>query len=450
MMPPETESLLLRHLDGRATPEEIERLSRLLENDGDLRARYLDHAWLAAALRCDARLRGPHALAPAAPPPAPTRRQFAAGWLVAAAAIVLGLVATWSWPSRSPARGSVVAKVTAVRDARLAGPGTAPRVGTRLALNTVSLEQGEIELQLESGVRLEFLAPARAHFEHAMRLRLDHGKLNADVGDRGKGFTVVTTSGTIVDLGTRFAVDASGPGHAGVAVFSGQVQVQPLSARGRPAATVGLSEGEAVRLVRGATPARWQSVPLRTAPGEGLAAGGNGGPPPLAAHDNLAETEQRRFYGIVHGGLVPGARAFTGVEAPAWQPVPGQPFPADLVGADLVRTFLTDKRRVDFALTLALDGPGHVYVLHDLRRPPPAWLARDFTDTGARVECGPWDPAVNLVATDAPARGGAVYLVCSVWHRAMPAAGSITLGPPRDPGVPGRNMMYGVAVRRAP
>ncbi|MBI5692147.1 MAG: FecR domain-containing protein [Verrucomicrobia bacterium] len=452
MTPDDRENLIHRHLDGIATAAEIETLSHLLETDEAARVRYLELSRLAAALRCDLRLRAAPLVVTVVPMPAPPRvaPRPAPGWLAAAAALLVCAAGIW-WSLRQPhLSGPVIAEVTAVHDARLAGVGPAPVVGERLAMQELRLERGEITLRLDSGVRLEFLGPVAAEFEHAMRLRLDRGRLNADVGDRGKGFTVVTPSGNVIDLGTRFAVDASGPERAGVVVFSGQVQVQPLSRQGQPGTKIGLSEGEAVQLVRGASPERWQSVPLRASPAEALAAGGRDDVSPLAVHDNLADAEQRRFYGVVRGGMVPGARAFTGVEAPAWQAVPGLSFPEELVGADVVRTFLTDKRRVDFTLTLALDGPGYVYVLHDIRRPPPAWLAHDFTDTGARVECGPWDPQVNIVASDAPPRGDRVFLACSVWRRVVPQAGIVTLGPPRDPGVPGRNMMYGVAVRRVP
>ena len=163
--------------------------------------------------------------------------------------------------------------------------------------------------------------------------------------------------------------------------------------------------------------------------------------------DNLTDADLRRFYGVVRGGMAAGARAFTGVPSTVWQAVPGGVFPAELIGADIVKTFLSDKRNVHFTLTLTLTRPGEVYVLHDMRKPPPAWLVRDFADTGGRIECGPWDPAVNVMASEGPRRDGHVFLACSVWRRTVPAPGTVVLGPPRDPGVTGRNMMYGVAVR---
>jgi ferric-dicitrate binding protein FerR (iron transport regulator) len=42
-----------------------------------------------------------------------------------------------------------------------------------------------------------------------MRLHLSQGRVDVDVGEEGVGFTVVTPVGEVVDLGTRFAVNAS-------------------------------------------------------------------------------------------------------------------------------------------------------------------------------------------------------------------------------------------------
>jgi hypothetical protein len=449
MTPAHRETLIHRHLDGIATPAEVDALSRLLETDAAARAEYIDLAHLAATLRTDDSLRLASAeAAPASGPAAPYPKSWFTGrsWLAAAAAVVLCAAGFW-WTVREPSRRTAVfAEVTAIRDAAIAGSGVEPVVGARIELGALRLERGELTLRLESGVRLEFLGPAEAQFENPMRLRLERGKLNADAGEHGKGFTVVTPSGSIVDLGTRFAVDASANDKASVVVFSGQVQVQPATALGKPAARLGLFEGEAVHLRKDAVPERWQSVRLSPSTSEALERAEAGGDL-VEVRDNLTDAEVRRFYAVVRGGMSEGARAFTGVPGPVWQATPDQPFPEELIGADVVKTFLTDKRRVDFTLTLTLDGPSHVYVLHDMRRPPPAWLARDFTDTGARIECGPWDPKINIVASDAPLRDGKVFLACSVWRRTVTTAATVVLGPPRDPGVSGRNLMYGVAVR---
>ena len=445
----ERECLIHRHLDGIATPSEVETLSHLIETDEAARAEYLELARLVAALRTDESLRGSGDETVAAQVLAyPAWPSAARRWFTAAAAAVVLMAAGLWWVVRTPAPATLVmVEVTSVRDAAMAGGLAGPMVGARLALGELHLERGELALRLDSGVRLEFLGPAEARFENPMRLRLERGRLNADAGARGKGFTVVTPSGSIVDLGTRFAVDASGSDQAGVVVFSGQVQVQPAAAGGKASARLGLFEGEAVHLRRGAAPERWQNVPLSTSAADALAGSEGSGAALVEVRDNLTDADVRRFYGVVRGGMDVGARAFTGVPSPVWQAVPGRPFPAELVGADIVTTFLTDKRNVHFALTLTLTRPADVYVLHDVRKPPPSWLVRDFTNTGAQIECGPWDPAVNLVASDAPRRDGRVFLACSVWRRTVPTAGTVVLGPPRDPGTTGRNLMYGVAVR---
>lgn len=448
MTPAERETLIHRHLDGLATPAEVETLSHLLETDERARAEYLPLARLVAALRTDETLRENTGVGELPEIALYPRQPFAAHrWLAAAAVIAIGAAGLW-WAGHAPEQSfPAMAEITAVREAVLADRATVPVVGDRLELGALRLTRGELTLKLASGVQLEFLGPAEARFESPMRLRLDRGKLNADAGAHGKGFTVVTPSGNIVDLGTRFAVDASASDKAGVVVFSGQVQVQPATARGKPAARLGLFEGEAVHLRKDAAPERWQTVRLSPSATDALARAEAGGGEPVEVRDNLTDADVRRFYGVVRGGMRDGARAFTGVPSTAWLAAPGRPFPEELIGADVVKTFLTDKRRVDFTLALTLDRPSHVYVLHDMRRRPPAWLAREFTDTGERVECGPWDPKVNIVASDAPLRDGKVFLTCSVWRRTVTTAGTVVLGPPRDHLESGRNMMYGVAVR---
>ena len=73
------------------------------------------------------------------------------------------------------------------------------------------------------------------------------------------GFTVVTPPvGEVVDLGTRFAVNASADGEVRVAVLSGQVEL-----RSQKVGTVSLFDGEAVRLSGTPSPRRLHSVEIR-------------------------------------------------------------------------------------------------------------------------------------------------------------------------------------------
>ena len=131
-------------------------------------------------------------------------------------------------------------------------------VGDKVDLRALVLPEGAVDLRLPSGVLLECQSPLMARFEHPMRLHLSQGRVDVDVGEEGSGFTVVTPVGEVVDLGTRFAVNASADGEVRVAVLSGQVEL-----RSQKVGTVSLFDGEAVRLSGTQSPRRLHSVEIR-------------------------------------------------------------------------------------------------------------------------------------------------------------------------------------------
>ena len=72
-----------------------------------------------------------------------------------------------------------------------------------------ALETGFVEIEMANGARIALEAGAEVEFLGKDRLRLIRGSLGANVPPRGRGFTVVTPGGEIVDLGTRFGVSVS-------------------------------------------------------------------------------------------------------------------------------------------------------------------------------------------------------------------------------------------------
>lgn len=98
--------------------------------------------------------------------------------------------------------------------------------GQRLGRDTHDIGSGTVELLTERGARLVIEAPARFSFSSAQRMRLDRGRLSADVPPSAHGFTVVTGTGEVVDLGTRFGVDADARDGSEVHVFEGEVIAQ--------------------------------------------------------------------------------------------------------------------------------------------------------------------------------------------------------------------------------
>jgi len=335
-------------------------------------------------------------------------------------------------------------QVVAADDARLDGRGEVLRVGEELTGREIVLRSGFARLRLGRGVLLDLNAPLRATIESGMRLRLVEGRMSADVGKHGKGFTVVTDAGEVVDLGTQFGVEADPQGESRVAVFSGQVKVRP----GGGGFTT-INEGEAVRFTALAGLRRWTQVALAVdaaglerVPADGVLA---------AVRDNLGDEELHPFYGVVRQGMQPGALAFTDKPNPRWAPEEGDSLPEWLLGADLVRTYHQFRLQRNYELTLTLREAAAVFVLIDSRQTPPAWLTERFTDTGASVRVGPWMQGMagfEGVETDAD---GQPFLAFSVWRTDAPA-GDFILGPAhvrKNRNLPFA-LMYGVAVRAVP
>ncbi len=98
----------------------------------------------------------------------------------------------------------------------------------------LQLEQGLAEIEFDRGARVILQAPAALELVSATTARLLHGTLTARVPWQARGFTVLSPSGKVVDLGTEFGLSVSGSGAAtSVRVFTGLVEAFPLAASGK-------------------------------------------------------------------------------------------------------------------------------------------------------------------------------------------------------------------------
>jgi hypothetical protein len=345
---------------------------------------------------------------------------------------------------RSPdtSGSSVLVTVLAADDAELEGRSERLIPGQRLMLAQFRLKKGSLKIQMPNDVKLELHAPLAAVFEQPSRLRLAHGELAADVGERGKGFTVVTAAGEIVDLGTRFGVMARENGLTEVMVFAGEVQIKPSSVKeGKSKWT--LTEGDAVRIAPDQPPSRLASVSLKEITADATPDG------PTVGHvtDNVAADDFYRFYGVVPGGMTEGASVYTMRSFAKWHPLRGKKFPEVLRGADLIQTFHLARQETNLRITVQLNRPATVYVMLDTRVPIPQWLKKEFVDTGMQLRGGPWDrrPMAKGIPRDAD---GKIFVTYSVWQREVPKAGPVELGPPQMPGQTTNGAMYGIAVKK--
>jgi hypothetical protein len=443
--------LIQCYVDGLASADETRQLAELLRANAAVREQFLEYLNIDLALEDYA--------AGGQSSPATTvevnrrnpRRRWRGAVGVAVAIALVVTVTIWSVRKRTlngidrPSLSLVAAEVVAADRVQWVGQGPPLATGALLKVDRIQIAHGKLTLRLESGVVLELLGPADGIFETPMRLRLTKGRLNADVGKQGQGFTVVTAAGEVIDLGTRFAVDAADDGDTGVAVFSGQVRIDSLNGAGHRAESWQLREGEAARFHNRKTPRRLTSLPLSLSGNLQTEADQSG--IIASVSDNVADIDFHRFYGIVPGGMSDGASTYTDNHNQCWWALPGEPFPAALQGAELIRPFQSDRHALDLKLMVVLSQPAVVYVIHDVRKRPPDWLTRDFMDTGMRLRSGPWPSAGKVVQDVAPDETGKCYLRYSVWRKETLVAGPVELGPPHLRGQGGPSAMYGIAVK---
>ena len=334
--------------------------------------------------------------------------------VLACSLLIASLIASGIW------NAAAIGEPVLVQVDRVDGT-TAFSVGDKVDLRALVLPEGSVDLRLPSGVLLECQSPLMARFEHPMRLHLSRGRVDVDVGEDGTGFTVVTPVGEVVDLGTRFAVNASVDGEVGVAVLSGQVEL-----RSRKVGTVSLVDGEAVRLSQTQSPRRLHSVEIRN---YGL----NNSRKDAVIHsvsDNVALPKTRRFYGLVPCGMRDGVRAFRDRKALRWEADPSDDFPEGLLGADLIQTFQTHRFQREFELQFSISQPSRVYVFYDARYNPPDWLTRDFINTGIRIRSVGWQSAAVVAKGIEPDAWGKLAIPHDVWCRDLVHPASVVLGPP--------------------
>ena len=155
-------------------------------------------------------------------------------WLAIGVAAVLmlaflGLLATGFSPSSKPDVAVLAAEGVGSLDVR-----------SLRADRPIELDTGILEIALGKHARLVIEAPALFTVESQDRVRMDRGRCYAEM-DKGKsGLKIVTPSGEVLDLGTRFGVEVANDGETAVHVFEGAVEL------GAPGKRTKINEGEGV------------------------------------------------------------------------------------------------------------------------------------------------------------------------------------------------------------
>ncbi len=286
----ELEGLLRAAMDGPAEAVDWPRLERLLDENSDALAAYVDlmtvHAllcWQAGGVQKgrkgegekgsekwevanDKCLQLPARHSPHATPPS----RWAAPRDNVAVAVAIILVVTFlpltAWLMRTPSRPAEIANNAGTKRfdaagaspessslkpvARLArtvdchwvkasmGPNREPlQVGGDMAADQqVRLESGLAEIVFASGARVILQGPAEFRLESALAAVLSRGKITVTVEEaKAKGFTIHSPGMQAIDLGTEFGLEVAPNGLEQVHVFRGEVDVSTSPAKGSPA-----------------------------------------------------------------------------------------------------------------------------------------------------------------------------------------------------------------------
>jgi hypothetical protein len=369
--------------------------------------------------------------------PAPARK-LRIPWAIAAMLATMALFAPLLWlRHHGSERQAVALEVLFTDRASLVEAAAQPRAGDRLQTRRLSLREGILRARLGSGAILGAEGPAQIELLSDMRVRVLSGRVTVEAG-AAHGFTVETARTRIVDLGTRFGVDAAAAG-TDVVVFEGAVELHdpqlPAAAPQR------LVEGEGVHLASngGAQPLMTIATGVER---EQWSAGAGGVIRSL--RDNRRHPEALKYYQVVPAGLKEDTRAYVDREH-QWNGVDAKGLPAFLQGADLVRTFNDDKRETELEITIELEAPAVLYLFLDKK--PPEWVAQaGFVNTGEWIGLDEGPSSNRAAATDV-GPGASIDRVLSVWKLEVRQPGPIKLGPPRA-GATGAKAMYGIAARK--
>jgi len=436
----ELESLMNRYMDGAISLKEAAELNTRLRADAQARRSFAEMLNLDSTIAAAAAGWRPEAMSYLPESRRPTKTvalPFVLHWLAAAAAILLGIGVFW-W-----SHCGVEIEVVQNFDAAPADWAA----GRKMRVEHVTIVRGSLQLRLSSGVKMDVTAPAEMRLLDHMHVRVLYGRVTADVGEHGKGFVIETPQTKVVDLGTRFGVDASNAAHTDVVVFEGQVELYEKGVSERVAL---LNKGEGLRVGSHRRASRIVSV---TGPDELNAWSAQSHPAKsaviTAVTDSMVTNDEgakkwpslRNFYRIVPAGLRDGALAFAD-EIDQWQAVP-----PSLAGADLVRTFAVDGFNWWMQMSVIIQQPAEVFVFVDMRNEVPAWLSQNFTNTGEKI-------TLNRISHQAPQRV-ADRFEFAVWKKTVTQPGEVKLGapypnPPADKKSFQPNRMFGVAAKTLP
>ena len=175
----------------------------------------------------------------------PGSRQILIATAAIAAAVAMLLMRPVPTAQPESAGPPIVARLVDATDARLADD-RAMVMGAAVPQGPLRLLSGAAQIAFESGALVTLNGPAEIEVLGSGRLFLRSGRIVPFVPPAATGFTVVSPTGEVIDLGTEFSVNVDASGRTDVYVLDGQVDVaQGHADRSAP---VRMSQGFGSRL----------------------------------------------------------------------------------------------------------------------------------------------------------------------------------------------------------
>ncbi|MCM8527440.1 MAG: FecR domain-containing protein [Lentisphaeraceae bacterium] len=142
------------------------------------------------------------------------------GFLGAAAALLFFFIN----PGSSSGNGSAENLVKSVARVTSYSGGGQLKKGDWLVPGDIEVESGNLEITFDSGAVVLMQGRSSLRLETAGRAFLNYGKVSAKVPEEAIGFIINTPQGTVVDLGTEFAVNVDEGKGMEVHVIEGEVE----------------------------------------------------------------------------------------------------------------------------------------------------------------------------------------------------------------------------------
>ena len=217
--------------DNEISREEFDQFQDDLRNDEELRKKYRQYMRLKSHLTDMAEGASSEVWKSSVEKPAPLKFIQYSGWLAAAAAILFIFISPAFKPDTQAPESSAEVKeekasgVAIITDAvDVEWRGEKYLTGQAVGLKPIEIEKGVLKIEFYCGATVVVEGPAKLEPLSAWKAICHEGKLRAHVPPAARGFTVKVDETDVVDLGTEFAIDATGP-EKKIQVFEGEVEL---------------------------------------------------------------------------------------------------------------------------------------------------------------------------------------------------------------------------------